>query len=239
VVRHAAVDRHRRRTDVLGRRRAASAQYIQHLPELSLKVDPFNSSYEQWMGSWTLFYFAWVIAWAPFVGVFVARISRGRTLRELIVGSLLLPTVMVIFWFSAFGGTALHLEHIQGVEIGETILSDVPVGLFILFEQLPLSKIASIVSIGLLFLFLVTSADSATFVISMMTSHGDLEPQLSRKIIWGVTISALTISLVLGGGLSALQAATMVFAFPFALVLILAAVSMTFRLSVQVKTRRT
>jgi glycine betaine transporter len=214
-------------------------QYVQHLPELSFKVDPFNSSYEQWMGHWTLFYFAWVIAWAPFVGVFVARISRGRTLRELIIGSLLLPTVMVVFWFAAFGGTALHLEHIQQANIGETILSDVPVGLFVLFEQLPLSRIASIVSILLLFLFLVTSADSATFVVSMMTSHGDLEPQLSRKIIWGVVISVLTVSLVLGGGLSALQAATLVFAFPFALVLILAAISMAFRLSIQVKTRRT
>jgi glycine betaine transporter len=93
-------------------------------------------------------------------------------------------------------------------------------------------------SIVLLFLFLVTSADSATFVVSMMTSHGDLEPQLSRKIIWGVTIAVLTLSLVLGGGLGALQAATLVFAFPFALVLIAAAISMTFRLGIQVKTKR-
>lgn len=214
-------------------------QYAQHLPMLSFKVDPFNTVYEEWMSDWTLFYFSWVIAWAPFVGVFVARISRGRTVRELVVGSLLLPTVMVIFWFAAFGGTALHLEHIQGVEIGETILNDIPVGLFILFEHLPMTEVASIVSVLLLFLFLVTSADSATFVVSMMTSHGDLEPQLSRKLIWGATISVLTVSLVIGGGLSALQAATLLFAFPFALVLIFAAISMTFRLAIQVKTKRT
>ena len=214
-------------------------QYVQHMPELSFKVDPFDSAYGEWMGSWTLFYFSWVIAWAPFVGVFVARISRGRTMRELILGSLVLPTVMVIFWFATFGGTALYLEHVQGANIGESILADVPVGLFILLERLPLAEVVSWVSIVLLFLFLVTSADSATFVVSMMTSHGDLEPQLSRKIIWGITIAVLTLSLVLAGGLDALQAATLVFAFPFALVLIGAAISMTFRLAIQVKTKRT
>lgn len=214
-------------------------QYLQHLPELSFQLDPFEPSYEKWMGGWTLFYFSWVIAWAPFVGVFVARVSRGRTLRELIVGCLVAPTVMVTFWFAAFGGTALYLERVQGKAIGEGMLENVAVGLFELFAQLPLTEAISLVAILLLFLFLVTSADSATFVVSMLTSRGDLEPDLSRKIVWGLLIAILTVGLVIGGGLSALQAATLVFAFPFSIVLILAAISMTFRLSIQIKGKRT
>jgi glycine betaine transporter len=190
------------------------------------------------MGDWTLSYFTWWIAWSPFVGIFIARISKGRTLRELIVGCLLVPTGFCIFWFAVFGGTALYLQRIEGIDVGPAMLEDVSLATFVLFEQLPLSGITSLITVVLLFTFLVTSADSATFVVSMMTSEGNLEPPLKTKVVWGLTLAVLTLVLVAGGGMEALQAATLVFAFPFAIVLVLMAVSLRFRLSIQVRRRR-
>ena len=212
--------------------------YLQHIPEYSFKVEPFRQQYENWMGDWTLNYFTWWIAWAPFVGIFIARISRGRTLRELILGCLLIPTVFGIFWFSVFGGTALNLEVIQGVPIGETMTRDPAIGTFLLLEQLPLDQITSVITILLIFTFLVTSADSATFVISMMTSQGDLDPPIRIKLVWGLSLSIVSLILVAGGGMAALQASTLIFAFPFAIVLIVMAFSLHMRLSVQLKTER-
>jgi len=213
-------------------------QYIQKLPALSFKVDPYEPNYELWMGDWTLSYFTWWIAWAPFVGIFIARISKGRTVRELITGCLLIPALFCIFWFSVFGGTAIYMEMFQNIPIGQKIIEDVGLGTFLLFEQLPMAKVTSITALFLLFTFLITSADSATFVISMMTSEGDLEPKLNIKITWGIVLGLLSLILLAGGGLKALQAATLVFAFPFAFVLILIARSLFFRLSIQIKKKR-
>jgi glycine betaine transporter len=213
-------------------------QYLHYLPMLSFKVDPFVKSYEAWMQDWTLTYFTWWIAWAPFVGIFVARISKGRTIRELILGALLIPSVFCILWFSIFGGTAMHMEVFGGNGIGEIVKTDVDAALFAFFDRLPWSTLTSIISIVLLFTFLITSADSATFVISMMTSEGDLEPYLSLKLLWGIVLAALCYLLVIGGGLNALQAAALVFAFPFSIVLILIVVSVTFRLSFQIRSKR-
>ncbi|WP_224483733.1 BCCT family transporter [Robertkochia aurantiaca] len=212
--------------------------YLQHLPEYSFKVDPYRPQYETWMGDWTLSYFTWWIAWSPFVGIFIARISKGRTVKELIMGCLLVPAIFSIFWFSVFGGSAIEIEMFSDVSIGEEILANVDLGTFLLFEQLPLSGVTSVVALVLLFTFLVTSADSATFVISMMTSEGDLDPKLKLKVIWGFVLAALSLLLLAGGGIKALQAATLIFAFPFALVLILIARSLYFRLSIQKKGKR-
>jgi glycine betaine transporter len=208
--------------------------YIQNLPEQSLRLNPFVESYETWMEDWTLNYFTWWIAWSPFVGIFIARISRGRTLRQLITGCLLVPAGFSVFWFAVFGGTAIYLQRIEGIDIGPKMLGDVSLSTFLLLDQLPLSGLTSFVTIVLLFTFLVTSADSATFVISMMTSRGNLDPPLRLKVFWGVVLAALTLVLVVGGGVDALQAATLVFAFP----LVLMAFSLRFRLSIQVKERR-
>jgi glycine betaine transporter len=213
-------------------------QYIQRLPELSFKVDPFQPGYEGWMKDWTVTYFTWWIAWAPFVGIFIARISKGRTIRELILGSLIGPTLFCIVWFSVFGGTALHLEVFEGNGISQLVDEDVSVALFGLLDRLPLSQVTSVVAIVLLFTFLITSADSATFVIAMMTSEGDLEPSQKLKLVWGVLLAALCYLLVIGGGIKALQAAALVCAFPFAVVLLLIIASVTFRLSIQIKKKR-
>ncbi len=213
-------------------------QYLQRLPELSFKVDPFQPDYEGWMKDWTVTYFTWWIAWSPFVGIFIARISKGRTIRELILGSLIGPTLFCIVWFSVFGGTALHLEVFDNDGISALVDQDVSVALFGLLDRLPLSSVTSMVAIVLLFTFLITSADSATFVIAMMTSEGDLEPSQKLKILWGVLLAALCYLLVIGGGLKALQAAALVCAFPFAVVLLLIIASVTFRLSIQIKKKR-
>lgn len=212
--------------------------YIQHLPEFSFKVEPFRDTYEVWMGDWTISYFTWWIAWAPFVGIFIARISRGRTLRELILGCLLVPTGFGIFWFAVFGGTALNLEHFHNAGIGAEMVEDPANGVFLLFQQLPLPGVTSVIAIILLFTFLVTSADSATFVISMMTSQGDLDPPTKLKLTWGGLLALVALVLVSGGGMEALQASTLLFAFPFALVLILMAYSLHTRLSIQIKKSR-
>jgi glycine betaine transporter len=213
-------------------------QYLQALPSLSFKVDPFVESYEVWMRDWTLTYFSWWIAWSPFVGIFIARISRGRTIRELILGSLIVPALFCLLWFSVFGGTALYNELFATSGVGEAVQADVTSALFVFLGELPLSEVTSVVSMALLFTFLITSADSATYVISMMTSEGDLDPSPRMKLMWGLMLAALAYLLVIGGGLEALQAASLVFAFPFSLVLILIVVSVTFRLSIQIRGKR-
>ncbi|WP_417443682.1 BCCT family transporter [Joostella sp.] len=213
-------------------------QYLHKLPEYSFKVDPYEPEYESWMGDWTLTYFTWWISWSPFVGIFIARISKGRTIRELILGCLLIPALFSIFWFSVFGGNAIQMELFGDVSIGPQILDNVSLGTFLLFEQLPLSNVTSFIALILLFTFLVTSADSATYVISMMASEGDLDPKLRLKITWGIVLCMLCIILLAGGGLKALQASTLIFAFPFSIVLVMIARSLYFRLSIQVKKKR-
>jgi len=219
--------------------------YLSQAFALGFQIAPFTPDYEKWMGDWTLSYFTWWIAWSPFVGIFIARISKGRTIRELIFGSLIIPTVFTIFWFATFGGTALFIEIFQGgtygpeqLSLGNFVVGDVKMGLYALLGTFPLAKITSAISIVLIFTFLVTSADSATFVISMMTTEGDLDPKLGMKVLWGAILAVVTLLLMLGGGLKALQAASLSFAFPFSIVLILMLVSLFIRLSIQVEKTR-
>lgn len=213
-------------------------QYIGNVFQLSFKVAPFTAEYGKWMGDWTLSYFTWWIAWAPFVGIFIARISKGRTIRELITGALVLPTIFSIFWFSVFGGSALFLETSTSNGIGALVQKDVTVAFFALLQQFPLSDVTSSIAILLLFTFLVTSADSACFVISMMTTEGDLDPSFKIKVFWGLILATITAALLIGGGLDALRAAALVFAFPFSLVLVLIAFSLFIRLNVHIGKKR-
>ena len=164
--------------------------YITNLPSMAFQVAPFTPKYEKWMGDWTITYFTWWIAWSPFVGIFIARISRGRTIKELVLGSLLVPVIFTAFWFSVFGGAALTLVingDTQFVALIEA--AKYPDALFYLLEMLPFSRLTSIVSICLIFTFLVTSADSACFVLAMMTSEGDLDPKMSLKLLWAAVMA--------------------------------------------------
>lgn len=194
-------------------------EYLNNLLEMSLQTFPFQGY--DWTKSWTMFYWAWWISWSPFVGLFVARISRGRTIKEFILGTLLAPSLLTFLWFSVFGGTALYLELQQGINLAQSAVNDVSTVLFVMFSHFPLSNILSLVAVILLVVFFVTSADSATFVLGMMTSDGNLNPPTSKKIVWGLTQSLLAAVLLISGGLVALQQMAIAAALPFTFIMLL------------------
>ncbi|PTX64538.1 choline/carnitine/betaine transport [Melghirimyces profundicolus] len=193
-------------------------QYIQHFFGMSLRLTPFLKG--TWVRDWTVFYWAWVIAWSPFVGTFFARVSRGRTIREFVIGVLIVPPLIAILWMAVFGGSALHLDLFEGTRIGEAVQKDVALALFAMYEHFPFATLVSVLSILLIFTFLITSADSATYVLGMMTSEGRLNPPMTVKVIWGVLIAAISAVLILSSGLQGLQTASLVAALPFAFILL-------------------
>lgn len=206
--------------------------YLTALPSLSFKVAPFTQSYEAWMSDWTVTYFTWWVAWTPFVGIFIARISRGRTIKELILGSTLVPVMMTLIWFAVFGATAfsLVLDGDQGlVRLIEG--GNYQGVLFYLLGQLPMGQASSLLACFLISTFLITSADSACFVVAMMTSQGDLEPPARLKVLWGVVIAVITAFLVRQGRLDPIQAVAQMSAIPFSLILILMAVFLPVKLA--------
>lgn len=198
--------------------------YVSDFVRMSLRTTPFRES--GWVGDWTVFYWAWWIAWSPFVGLFIARVSRGRTIREFIAGTVFAPTLAGIAWFSVFGGTALHLEIWQSVPLSEAVKADVSTALFVMFDALPFGTIMSVVATVLVLIFFVTSGDSATLVLGMMSTGGDHDPSARIKVIWGLLVAGIATSLLLTGGIKAVQTATIVFALPFALVIILMVISL-------------
>lgn len=198
---------------------STTGSYINNIFSMSLRLEPFTD--DQWIAGWTLFYWAWWIAWAPFVGTFIARISKGRTIREFILGVLIAPTVGTFFWFSTFGGSALNLIRDQGKTVfAEKVTADVTSALFEFFSYFPLSSVLTILSIVLIITFFVTSADSATFVLGMLCSNGDLNPSNKIKVTWGLIQSSIAIVLLISGGLTTLQTVSIATAFPFALIMI-------------------
>ncbi|NIK10636.1 glycine betaine uptake BCCT transporter [Alkalibacillus almallahensis] len=196
--------------------------YVQNLPFMSFRTTPFSPDDTGWLESWTIFYWAWWIAWAPFVGMFIARVSRGRTVREFIIGVLLVPTIFGALWFSAFGGSAISLEYHHGMDI-QTVINNVGEegALFTVLENYPLQLVTTLLTILLISTFFITSADSATFVLGMQTTGGDLNPDLKVKLAWGVVQSATAAVLLWQGGLGALQTASIIAAFPFVFILIM------------------
>ena len=204
-------------TSTLGR-------YLSSLVQMSLRLTPFRS--DEWVHSWTVFYWAWWISWSPFVGLFIARISRGRTIREFIVGTLLLPSLAGFAWFSVFGGTALYAEIFTGAPLAQAASTDVSTALFALFETLPATLPLSIAATLLVLVFFVTSGDSATFVLGILSERGNPDPSLRIRVAWGILVGLIAISLLLAGGLQALQTAAIVMALPFAIVILLMLVSL-------------
>ena len=198
--------------------------YVSEFVRMSLRMTPFRES--GWVSGWTIFYWAWWVSWSPFVGLFIARVSRGRTIREFVLGTMLAPTLAAFIWFSVFGGTALHLQIMQGLPIADAVSADVSTALFSLFDALPMAGLMSGIATILVMLFFVTSGDSATLVLGMMSSGGKENPGARIKIVWGVLISGIAISLLLAGGLKAVQTATIVFALPFTVVIVLMAVAL-------------
>jgi len=195
--------------------------YVSNLVSMSLHLYPFEDA-RGWVSGWTLTYFTWWIAWAPFVGVFIARISRGRTIREFVLGVLFAPTAFSLLWFSIFGGTGIH-EEMGGAGLISAVREDVTTALFVLFESLPMSQILSVTALVLLFIFLVTSVDSATFVLGMMTSKGSLNPSAKRKLAWGIALGGLAGALMFSRSIDVVKALAIVGAIPFTFILLLQA----------------
>ena len=173
-----------------------------------------------WLGRWTLFYWGWWIAWSPFVGMFIARISRGRTIRQFVGGVLLVPTLFTFLWMTVFGNTAIALDLSGTADIADTVANNLPVALFETLEHLPLSTIVSGIATLLIVTFFVTSADSGALVIDMITSGAAESPPVWQRIFWAVCAGGIAAVLLVAGGLQALQTAAIASALPFAIVMV-------------------
>lgn len=211
---------------VVGPTRVILSTFFQGLGDYMVKIVPLSN----WVGrtdsyfihDWSAFHMAWWITWVPFVGTFIARISKGRTVREFLCYVLLLPMLITLLCFSTFGGTAIHQFLADGytgvMESVETGAYEV--ALFKLFEALPLTQITSFVSIVLLITFFVTTSDSGSLVVDMITAGGKLDAPASQRVFWCTAEGCVAIALLLGGGLRSLQAATLVSGLPFAFIII-------------------
>lgn len=198
--------------------------YLQNFVADSLHLDLMGNN--SWINGWTVFYWAWWIAWAPFVGSFIARISKGRTLKEFILGVTIAPAVTSMIWFAIFGAMSIDMVTKMGVEQMAVVAKVPETALFQVFSYYPLGSVLSVITIFLLITFFVTSANSATFVLGMFTQGGDLNPSNSKKIIWGLIQSVLATALLLAGGLLPLQTASVVAAFPFIFIMFFAIISL-------------
>ena len=176
-----------------------------------------------WIGGWTLFYWGWWIAWSPFVGMFIARISRGRTIREFVSGVLLVPAGFTLMWMTVFGDSAIHMIHVQGLDsLGAAVNADTAQALFAFLQAFPLGYLLSLLAVVMVLVFFVTSADSGAMVVDMLASGGHGKTPLWQKLFWSLIMAATAIALLLADGLTALQTATIASALPYTLFLLAA-----------------
>ncbi len=199
----------------------AAGEYLQNIIQMSFSIDAAGTGTEGWNADWTIFYWAWWISWAPFVGTFIARVSRGRTIRSFAIGVMLVPTIVSMFWFSVFGGAALFMEHFGKAGIAEIVSQDSALGFFATLGEFPFSGILILVAMISVAVFFVTSSDSGTYVIGMLTSQGNPNPPLPLRITWGTLEGAFAAVLLVAGGLEALQTAAVTGGFPFMIIMLL------------------
>ncbi|MCF8231373.1 MAG: BCCT family transporter [Bacteroidales bacterium] len=193
--------------------------YVQNFFQLSTWTETYQQS--DWQNGWTVFYWAWWISWSPFVGMFIARISRGRTLKEFVLGVLIVPSLLTFLWLSAFGGSAMFLEINALADLSGAVTENVATSLFVLLEQFPIASITSIVGVILVTNFFVTSSDSGSLVVDSLTAGGKLDAPVPQRIFWALTEGAVAAVLLIGGGLGALQTAAITTGLPFAIILIM------------------
>jgi len=191
------------------------AAYVEYLPALS---NPFGREDDNFRQGWTAFYWAWWISWSPFVGMFIARVSRGRTVREFMIAVLLVPSLVSVLWMTSFGGTAISLIGAGFNDISEAALE---LQLFAMLSHLPLTSISSFVGIILVIVFFCTSSDSGSLVIDTITAGGKVDAPTAQRVFWATFEGLVAIALLLGGGLAALQAAAVSTGLPFTIVLLL------------------
>ena len=200
------------------------SDYLLNLAQISVWVNWGSPS--DWQTNWTLFYWGWWISWSPFVGIFIARISRGRTIREFVFFVLLIPTAVNIIWFSVFGGTVLYIERFGEGGLAEPIIKNVAMSLPILLEHLPWTALTQWSGLLLMVMFFITSSDSGSFVDDMVTSGGNPNPPVANRVFWGISEGAAAAVLLLAGGLKALQAASISAGLPQSMLLIVACVGL-------------
>jgi choline/carnitine/betaine transport len=195
----------------------AMGGYLASLPEMSFKTGAFGGN--EWLSGWTIFYWAWWISWTPFVGTFIARISRGRTIRQFVFGVIAVPSAVSVVWFGVFGGTALH-QQLTGTDLSGAVANGEEAGLFATLENLPWFTLTSIVVIVLVGLFFVSGADAASVVLGMLSCRGTMHPSRPVVILWGVLTGLVAAVLMLAGGLDAVKQVAIIAAFPFLFVMI-------------------
>lgn len=201
--------------------------YLQNLPQMAFFTGtnvPSDAAggYEGWAQAWTVFYWGWWIAWSPFVGLFIARISRGRTVRQMVIGVLMIPTTFSFIWLGAFGGAAMYVDRFMGGAIYDTVYeSGNAFAMFEMLEAFPLTVVTSLVAVVLVTTFFVTSSDSGSLVIDHLTSGGKHDVPRTQRIFWALTEGVVAATLLVGGGLVALQTASVTTGLPFAAILLL------------------
>jgi len=193
--------------------------YLQHFPTLGTWTETYTQT--QWQNDWTVFYWGWWIAWSPFVGMFIARVSFGRTIREFITVVLFVPTGLTFLWFTVFGDSALQIEMFGGGGIAAIAQENVALSLFAFLDQLPLSFITGLLATLLVMTFFITSSDSGSLVIDIITAGGNPDPPTTQRVFWAVSEGIVAAILLVGGGLAALQTATITTGLPFAILLLI------------------
>ncbi|WP_276497494.1 BCCT family transporter [Pontibacter litorisediminis] len=204
---------------ILGSYVQNTGSYIGNFMQLSFWNEAYST--RNWQGGWTVFYWAWWISWAPFVGIFIARVSKGRTIKEFVLGVLIAPSLLSFLWMTAFGSTALRETLAGDTTIANAVAADMSTALFVFFEQLPFSTVLSVIGVLLVAGFFVTSSDSGSLVVVSLTSGGNPNPSVGIRVFWALAGGAVAAVLLLGGGLQALQTAVIITGLPFAIILLL------------------
>ena len=198
--------------------------YMQNLPWMAFWTEAYQGT--SWQQSWTVFYWAWTIAWAPYVGIFIARISRGRTIRQFVIGSLGAPSLFSLVWFTVFGLAAMDLELNQGVDLVTQVQADVSIALFEFLSHYPMAIFMSLLGLIVIIIFLTTSADSAALVVDQLSRSNLQVSKTGQRIFWTFMLGAVAGTLMLGGGLPALQNVITALGFPFCVLLVFMAWAM-------------
>ncbi|MFI2651220.1 BCCT family transporter [Micromonospora fulviviridis] len=196
---------------------ASTGGYLSDLIPMSFRTGAFGG--EKWMAAWTIFYWAWWISWTPFVGAFIARISRGRTIRQFVLGVVVIPSLVSFLWFSVFGGTAISLQ-LGGTDLSTAVAESPEAALFAVLREFPFFTVTAILVMVLVALFFVSGADAASVVMGTLSSRGSIEPKSWLVAVWGVLTGLVAAVLLLAGGLSALQSLTILAALPFLFVMV-------------------
>ncbi len=187
-----------------------------------LQISTWTESYtgNNWQNAWTVFYWGWWIAWSPFVGMFIARISKGRTIKEFILGVLIVPSLITFFWITAFGSTSIQQALVGDLSVLNAVEDNVATALFVFFEDYPFAVVLNVIGVILIAGFFVTSSDSGSLVVDSLTSGGKIDAPVGQRIFWAVAEGTVAAVLLLGGGLQALQTASIATGLPFAFILL-------------------